>query len=148
MIHCIQIRKHVTNRNKQLTEKMCQMEWLPSMVEMDVNTGQHNSSPMLHSFSPMTAMPWTPLWKREDLGFRELCPKGQGFSGCHFFPDTHFVSQSFLFAVATPTYRMFRLICAQPLPYYLGIRILCLESPRAFHPRFLPRFRFMANSRF
>ncbi|KRX74055.1 hypothetical protein T06_7867 [Trichinella sp. T6] len=118
MIHCIQIRKHVTNRNKQSTEKICQMEWLPSMDEMDVSIGQ--------------------LW--------ELCPKGQGFGGCHFFPDTHVVSQSFLFAVATPTYCMFRFFCAQPLPYYLGIRILCLESPRAFCTQFLSRFHFMADN--
>ncbi|KRY43660.1 hypothetical protein T03_6690, partial [Trichinella britovi] len=81
MIHCIQIRKHVTNRNKQSTEKICQMEWLPSMDEMDTkiphckdainicryNAYRRNSSPMRHSFLLMTAMPWTPLWKRGDL---------------------------------------------------------------------------------
>ncbi|KRX64359.1 hypothetical protein T09_12646 [Trichinella sp. T9] len=157
MIHCIQIRKHVTNRNKQSTEKICQMEWLPSMDEMDTkishykdainicryNAYRRNSSPMRHSFLLMTAMPWTPLWKRGDLV--ELCPKGQGFGDCHFLTDTHVVSQSFLFALATPTYCMFRLFCAQPLPYYLGIRILCFESPRAFCPQFLSRFRFMAD---
>ncbi|KRY50323.1 hypothetical protein T03_13282 [Trichinella britovi] len=53
------------------------------------NAYRRNSSPMRHSFLLMTAMPWTPLWKRGDLAvFRELCPKGQGFGGCHFFPDT------------------------------------------------------------
>ncbi|KRY07292.1 hypothetical protein T12_16010 [Trichinella patagoniensis] len=173
MIHCIQILKYVTNRNKQSTEKICQMEWLLSMDEMDTkiphykdainicryNTYSRNNSPMRHSFLLMTAMPWTPLWKPgdlvvkgDDVGFacsihwwKELCPKGQGFGGYHFFPDTHVVSESFLFAVATPTYCMFRLFCAQPLPYDLGIRILCLESLRAFRPQFLSIFRFMAD---
>ncbi|KRZ59836.1 hypothetical protein T02_13253 [Trichinella nativa] len=148
MIHCIQIRKHVTNRNKQSTEKICQMEWLPSMDEMDTkiphykdainicryNAYRRNNSPMRHSFLLMTAIPWTPLWKRGDL------------VGAMSKRPGHVVSQSFLFALATPTYCMFRLFCAQPLPYYLGIRILCLESPRAFCPQFLSRFHFMADN--
>ncbi|KRY18628.1 hypothetical protein T12_13961 [Trichinella patagoniensis] len=35
IIHCIQIRKNVTNRNMLCMEKICQMERLPSMDKLD-----------------------------------------------------------------------------------------------------------------